>query len=84
MLKKCGKKCFLGNNKSFPVCNKNTCKISTKGVYAAFVRARQHSSKGSKYRSVAARSRKILGRNGSMKPYILFNEKPYILFNEKP
>jgi hypothetical protein len=42
MLKKCGKKCFLGPNKSFPICKKNTCKISRKGVYAAYVRARQY------------------------------------------
>lgn len=42
MLKKCGKKCFLGPNKSFPICKKNTCKISSKGVYSAYIRARQH------------------------------------------
>jgi hypothetical protein len=42
MLKKCGKKCFLGPKKSFPICKKNTCKISKKGVYAAYVRARQY------------------------------------------
>ena len=28
MLKRCGPKCFLGPNKSFPICKKNTCKIS--------------------------------------------------------
>ena len=27
MYKRCGKKCFLGPNKSFPICSKNTCKI---------------------------------------------------------
>lgn len=42
MMKRCGKKCFLGPNKSFPICKKNTCKISKKGVYAAYVRARQY------------------------------------------
>jgi len=45
MLKKCGKKCFLGKKKSFPICKKNTCKISKKGVYAAYVRARQYHHK---------------------------------------
>ena len=30
MLKRCGKKCFLGPNKSFPICSKNTCKINKK------------------------------------------------------
>jgi len=41
MLKKCGRKCFLGPKKSFPICTKGTCKINPKGVYAAYVRARQ-------------------------------------------
>jgi len=42
MLKRCGKKCFLGTKKSFPICKKNTCKISSAGVYAAYVRAKQY------------------------------------------
>lgn len=41
MLKKCGNKCFLGPNKSFPICNKGTCRINPRGVYAAYVRAKQ-------------------------------------------
>jgi hypothetical protein len=41
MLQRCGKKCFLGPNKSYPICIKNTCKVSSKGVYSAFMRARQ-------------------------------------------
>ena len=41
MLKKCGRKCFLGPKKSFPICTKGTCKINRKGVHAAFVRGRQ-------------------------------------------
>ena len=45
MLKKCGKKCFLGPNKSYPICIKNTCKISKKGIYAAFIRSRQYHKK---------------------------------------
>ena len=27
--------------KSFPICSKNTCKVNTKGIYAAYVRAKQ-------------------------------------------
>ena len=46
MFKKCGKKCFLGSKKSFPICKKNTCKISKKGVYSAYIRARQYHKKG--------------------------------------
>lgn len=45
MLKKCGKKCFLGPNKSYPICKKNTCKISRKGVFAAYKRASQFHKK---------------------------------------
>jgi hypothetical protein len=57
MYRKCGKKCFLGpitsSNKehpSFPICTKGTCKINRKGVYAAYVRARQWGSKKSHYK----------------------------------
>ena len=42
MLKKCGKKCFLGPGKSYPICKKNTCRKSRKGIYAAYVRSRQY------------------------------------------
>ena len=55
MLKKCGKKCFLGKNKKFPICKKNTCKISRKGVYAAYVRARQY-----KYNKISKKAKKLL------------------------
>jgi len=41
MYEKCGQKCFLGKNKSFPICSKGTCKINKKGIYAAYVRARE-------------------------------------------
>jgi hypothetical protein len=57
MMQRCGKKCFLGPNKSFPICKKNTCKVSKKGVYAAYVRARQyHMNKISK------KAKKMLGK----------------------
>lgn len=42
MFKKCGKKCFLGSKKRFPICRKNTCKISRKGVQSAYIRAKQY------------------------------------------
>ena len=64
MLKKCGKRCFLGTRKSFPICKKNTCKVSQKGVYAAYIRARQYSSKGKKYRIVATKANNMLLRMG--------------------
>jgi len=42
MLKRCGKKCFLGPKTSYPVCTKNTCKINPKGVYSAYIRSKQY------------------------------------------
>lgn len=50
-VKKCGRKCFLGPNKSFPICKKNTCKISRKGVYAAYVRAKEWGNRRSTYKN---------------------------------
>ena len=54
MYKKCGKKCFLGPPKrphpSFPICTKGTCRVNTKGVYAAYVRAKEWGNKRSTYR----------------------------------
>lgn len=62
MLHKCGKKCFLGKNKSFPICKKNTCKICKKGLYAAYVRAREYSSRSPKYSRIANKAKKMLTR----------------------
>lgn len=60
MLKKCGEKCFLGKNKSFPICKKGTCKRSRKGIYAAYVRARQWTNKNPSYKKIADKARKML------------------------
>ena len=53
MLAKCGRKCFLGPGKSFPICTRNTCEINPKGVYAAYVRAREW---GNPHRTYKGRS----------------------------
>ncbi len=60
MLRKCGRKCFLGTNKSFPICKKNTCNVSLKGVHAAFVRSRQFRRKGAKYINISRKAKKLL------------------------
>jgi hypothetical protein len=65
MLRKCGKKCFLGQKKSFPICKKNTCKISSKGVYSAYIRARQYRTKGKKYRNISKKAKKMLIKMGA-------------------
>ena len=40
-MKRCGKKCFLGSKKSFPICNAGTCKMSKGGIMSAYVRSRE-------------------------------------------
>lgn len=77
MRRECGKKCFLGPGTSFPICKKNTCKVSDKGIYAAYVRAREWKNKPSSYlgrsgpkysRStysrIATRAKRMLRRRG--------------------
>ena len=65
MMKKCGKKCFLGPNKSFPICKKNTCKKSKKGILAAYIRAREYVTiKGTrKYKQIANKAHRMLYKN---------------------
>lgn len=60
MLKKCGKKCFLGKKKSFPICAKNTCKINKKGLRAAYIRASQWSKKHRSYKKIARKAKRML------------------------
>ena len=64
MIKKCGKKCFLGSKKLFPICKKNTCKISSKGVYAAYIRSRQYRTRGKIYRNISKKAKKMLVHMG--------------------
>jgi len=62
MRKRCGKrkKCFLGKKGTFPICAKKTCRVSKKGLYAAFARARQFSSKGLSYKKIAKTAKNML------------------------
>jgi hypothetical protein len=62
MMKKCGKKCFLGPNKTFPICSKNTCKINKKGLYAAYMRAREYTTiRGTrKYKKISNNALRLL------------------------
>jgi hypothetical protein len=46
VLAKCGRRCFLGPGKSFPICARlgsgsGSCKIDRRGVAAAYSRARE-------------------------------------------
>lgn len=62
MMKKCGKKCFLGPKKTFPICTKNTCNINKKGIQAAYIRARQYTQikHSAKYRKIANKAYHML------------------------
>ena len=70
MLKECGQKCFLGPHKSFPICTKGTCDVNTKGVAAAYIRAKSQLGKkhpgGSRktYEKVARNAKSRLRRAG--------------------
>ena len=70
----CGKKCFLGTKNSFPICTNGTCDINDKGLWAAYIRAREWGSKNKKqksskhsrnyYKKIANKSRKMLTKKG--------------------
>ena len=78
LLSKCGRKCFLGPGKTFPICARSgsghggACKISRRGVVAAYSRARQWasitarkkrtSSAHRRYTAVARKARAILSK----------------------
>ena len=62
MKKECGSKCFLGpvGESCFPICTKGTCTTNDKGVYAAYVRAREYGTKKMKSkRSKRSKTNKI-------------------------
>ena len=62
MLRRCGRKCFLGPGKSYPICIKNTCKINSKGVYSAFIRSSQFHRK-----NISQKANKLLKNMGIKK-----------------
>jgi len=55
MAKRCGKKCFLGPNQTFPICTRRTCTVNPRGVQAAYNRARQF-----KHTRVAKKAKALL------------------------
>jgi hypothetical protein len=67
MRKKCGNKCFLGPKECncFPICDPGTCKINKKGIWAAYIRAREYGSTKMRstkkvYQRIASKARKML------------------------
>lgn len=69
MQKDCGSKCFLGpvGESCFPICTTSTCKVNDKGVYAAYVRAREYGSPKMKRKS--HKKHHLYGHNHSKKVY---------------
>ena len=68
VLKKCGRRCFLGPGKSFPICARlggaggaagsaGTCKIDRHGVQAAYSRAREWASITARKKGTSANAR---------------------------
>ena len=56
MMKKCGSRCFLRpRNLGYPICTKNTCKQSRKGLLAAVARGKQNHDE-----YVVSRARRLL------------------------
>lgn len=53
MLRKCGPKCFLGPNKTFPICTKGTCNINPQGIYASYVRSKQWGQPSKSYKKLS-------------------------------
>jgi hypothetical protein len=51
MMKRCGKKCFLGPNLSFPICAKGTCRKNKRGIMSAYIRAKQWGKHKSFYKN---------------------------------
>jgi hypothetical protein len=70
----CGTRCFLGKKKSFPICTRGTCVVNDKGVWAAYIRAREWGSKNKRvkaknttqkmYNKIAKITRKMLRERG--------------------
>ena len=65
MYRKCGQRCFLGTktpgdrqHPDFPICAKGTCKVSKKGLYAAYVRAKEWGNKRSSYKTSKPRMKR--------------------------
>ena len=93
MQKECGSKCFLGpvGESCFPICTKNTCTVNEKGVYAAYVRAREYGSPNMKKRKIKTHKRsnhkrsnhKLYGHNHSKKLYQKIANKAKTLLKKR-
>jgi hypothetical protein len=60
MYKQCGQTCFLWDHLKFPICKKDTCDIDKRGLWAAYIRAKQLEKKIPKYKKVSRKAKKLL------------------------
>ena len=66
VLSKCGRRCFLGPGKTFPICARlgsgsgsGACKIDRRGVQAAYSRARE-------WAAITGRKKRIIDEGGTV------------------
>jgi hypothetical protein len=83
VLNKCGRKCFLGPGKSFPICARlgaagsaGTCKIDRHGVQAAYSRA-------SEWASITARKKRSSGNARQHRKYTAIAKRAKSLLKRK-
>ena len=83
VLKKCGRRCFLGPGKSFPICARlgaagsaGTCKIDRHGVQAAYSRARE-------WASITARKKRTSANNRQHRKYTAIAKRAKTLLKRK-
>jgi hypothetical protein len=69
MYKRCGKGCFLGTRKSFPICSRGTCKQNRYGILAAYIRAKEYaeipnkSHRSDYYARISGKANRMLRRS---------------------
>ena len=56
MRKRCGTRCFLDAPR-YPICARRTCRISKRGLHAAYVRSRQQHE-----RKISMKAKRLLKR----------------------
>lgn len=84
VLKKCGRRCFLGPGKSFPICARlggaggaaGTCKIDRHGVQAAYSRA-------SEWASITARKKRTSANARQHRKYTAIAKRAKTLLKRK-
>ena len=75
MWEKCGKKCFLGTRKSFPICRPD-CSVHPGAVMSAYIRAKEM-AKLSKQKTIKKHPPYYYNRISSRARHLIYNDKVY-------